>query len=113
MKTSAGTSSWAMTLAMVKVLPDPVTPSRVCQRSPLPAALTSSAMAAGWSPVGVERRDEIEQSHDRPQRPPAAASSRSSCPGRRPVRSCRTPLSVTVAAVTSLRRRLKWSRAPQ
>ena len=38
---------------MVKVLPEPVTPSRTWSRSPAWAWATSSAMAAGWSPAGV------------------------------------------------------------
>jgi len=42
----------AMTLAMVKVLPEPVTPSSTWLFSPSPAASTSSAIACGWSPAG-------------------------------------------------------------
>ncbi len=38
---------------MVKVLPEPVTPSSTWSRSPASAWATSSAMAAGWSPAGV------------------------------------------------------------
>jgi hypothetical protein len=48
--------SW-ITLAMVKVLPEPVTPRRVWKRSPAWMPALSSAMAVGWSPVG--RRSEM------------------------------------------------------
>ena len=44
---------WAMTFAIVKVLPLPVTPNRVWQRSPRSTPSTSCAMACGWSPVGA------------------------------------------------------------
>ena len=40
-------------LAMVKVLPEPVTPNRVCAGVPLRTPSTSCAMAEGWSPIGV------------------------------------------------------------
>ena len=43
--TSVGRLHWAMTLAMVKVLPLPVTPSRVWQRSPRCTPSTSCAIA--------------------------------------------------------------------
>ena len=49
----AGRWVCSMTLAMVKVLPEPVTPSSTWSRSPSAAWATSSAMAAGWSPAGV------------------------------------------------------------
>ena len=42
-----------MTCAIVKVLPEPVTPRRTWSVSPLLAASTRSAMAVGWSPAGV------------------------------------------------------------
>ena len=50
--TNAGRPSSAMRLAMVKVLPDPVTPSRVWKRSPRRTPSTSLAIASGWSPCG-------------------------------------------------------------
>ena len=42
-----------MTLAIVKVLPEPVTPSSVCFARPLRAPSTSCAIAWGWSPAGT------------------------------------------------------------
>src|SRR5699024_6307942 len=50
--TRVGRLHWAMTLAMVKVLPLPVTPSKVWHRSPRRTPCTSFSMASGWSPVG-------------------------------------------------------------
>src|SRR5215213_8613111 len=41
-----------MTLATVIVLPDPVTPRSVWNRSPRSTPLNSSAIARGWSPAG-------------------------------------------------------------
>ena len=41
-----------MTCAMVKVLPEPVTPSSTWSVSLLAEPSTSSAMAVGWSPAG-------------------------------------------------------------
>lgn len=41
-----------MTLAIVKVLPEPVTPSRVCLEMPEFSPETSLSMAWGWSPAG-------------------------------------------------------------
>ena len=37
---------------MVKVLPEPVTPSSTWSRSPLVSPWMSSAIACGWSPAG-------------------------------------------------------------
>jgi hypothetical protein len=42
-----------MILAMVKVLPEPVTPSRTWSLSPAARPSVSSRMARGWSPAGV------------------------------------------------------------
>ncbi len=51
--TSVGRCTCWITLAMVKVLPDPVTPSRVrCARPPSRPSV-SARMASGWSPAGV------------------------------------------------------------
>ena len=50
--TSAGRAACAITCAIVKVLPEPVTPSRVWKSSPRASPADSSAMARGWSPVG-------------------------------------------------------------
>src|SRR5579863_5402050 len=41
-----------MTWAMVKVLPEPVTPIRTWSTSPLVTLSTSPAIACGWSPAG-------------------------------------------------------------
>ena len=41
-----------MILAMVKVLPEPVTPSSTWSRSCALTPATSSGMAVGWSPAG-------------------------------------------------------------
>ncbi len=50
--TIAGRPIFAMTLAIVKVLPDPVTPSRVWNVRPSSSPSQICAMAAGWSPAG-------------------------------------------------------------
>ena len=47
-----GGSRCSMTLAMVKVLPEPVTPSRTWCFSPAKTPRTSWPMASGWSPQG-------------------------------------------------------------
>ncbi len=44
----------SITWAMVKVLPDPVTPSSTCVRSLRLTPSTSSAIAWGWSPFGAK-----------------------------------------------------------
>jgi len=49
---SAGRCNASIVLAMVKVLPEPVTPSSTWSFSPCSAAATSSAIAVGWSPDG-------------------------------------------------------------
>jgi hypothetical protein len=49
---SVGRFTVAITLAMVKVLPLPVMPSRVWCFSPPCRPATSWAMASGWSPRG-------------------------------------------------------------
>jgi hypothetical protein len=41
-----------MTFAIVKVLPEPVTPSSVWNDSPSFTPSTSLAIASGWSPAG-------------------------------------------------------------
>ena len=60
----------SITLAMVKVLPEPVTPSstwsRSCERTPL----TSSSIACGWSPSGSNSET------TRNRRPPSDLSGR-------------------------------------
>ena len=50
---SVGLFSAAITLAIVNVLPEPVTPSSVLCLQPLRSASTSCAIASGWSPVGL------------------------------------------------------------
>src|SRR5271166_6474366 len=49
---STGRSHCAMTLAMVNVFPEPVTPIRVWYRLPARIDPTSFSIACGWSPVG-------------------------------------------------------------
>src|SRR4051812_40999499 len=49
---SAGRCTCWIACAMVKVLPEPVTPSRTWSRSPARIPATMSAMACGWSPAG-------------------------------------------------------------
>ena len=44
-----------MTFAMVKVLPEPVTPSSVWYDSPSRMPSTSFSIASGWSPAGRKR----------------------------------------------------------
>ena len=39
---------------MVNVLPEPVTPNRVVKSSPLLIDFLISAIAAGWSPLGLK-----------------------------------------------------------
>src|SRR5829696_6027286 len=50
--TSAGRPAFSMTRAIVWVLPLPVTPSRVWERSPASRPEASLSIACGWSPVG-------------------------------------------------------------
>src|SRR3972149_7519669 len=52
--TSVGRFQRAMTLAMVKVLPLPVTPSSVWERWPCWRPSISLSTAWGWSPVGAK-----------------------------------------------------------
>ena len=50
--TSVGRSTRWMTLAAVKVLPDPVTPRSVWKASPSFTPSISFSIARGWSPAG-------------------------------------------------------------
>jgi hypothetical protein len=50
--TSVGRRTDAITLAIVKVLPEPVTPIKTCDLFPSSMPRTSASMAAGWSPAG-------------------------------------------------------------
>src|SRR5437763_2898385 len=52
--TSVGFPYWAMTLAIVIVLPEPVTPSSAWKRSFRSSPAISSAIALGWSPAGLK-----------------------------------------------------------
>ena len=63
LNTRVGLLIWAMTLAAVKVLPEPVTPSSVLCFDPRRIESTSCAIASGWSPVGLDvyKRQEIER----------------------------------------------------
>jgi hypothetical protein len=49
---SAGRCVRSITCAMVKVLPEPVTPSSTWVRSSSFTPFTSSLIAVGWSPAG-------------------------------------------------------------
>src|SRR4051794_41204551 len=49
---SAGRCVASITFAIVKVLPEPVTPSSTCVRSWRFTPSTSSLIACGWSPFG-------------------------------------------------------------
>jgi hypothetical protein len=51
--TSAGRVWLAITLAMVKVLPEPVTPSSTWSFSPPDTPSMSWRIASGWSPAGL------------------------------------------------------------
>ena len=48
----AGRPVLAMTLAMVKVLPEPVTPNSVWKVNPSSMPATKASIAVGWSPAG-------------------------------------------------------------
>jgi len=50
--TIAGRPQRAMTLATVKVLPEPVTPSSTWERRPCSSPRVSASIASGWSPAG-------------------------------------------------------------
>src|SRR5829696_2361457 len=50
--TRVGLFTFLMTLAIVYVLPEPVTPRRVWCRAPDNTPSVSFAMACGWSPAG-------------------------------------------------------------
>ncbi len=50
--TRVGRWTFSMTLAMVKVLPEPVTPKRVCSERPFSTPAARASMAWGWSPEG-------------------------------------------------------------
>ena len=50
--TRVGRWTASITLAMVKVLPEPVTPSRVCSSRPFSTPAARAAMADRWSPAG-------------------------------------------------------------
>ena len=51
--TSVGRFTSFMTFAIVKVLPEPVTPSNTCVRMPSLTPSASFSIACGWSPVGL------------------------------------------------------------
>src|SRR5690606_22334380 len=57
--TSAGGCVCWITCAMVKVLPEPVTPSSTWSRSWPCKPFTSAAMAAGWSPAGLKSETRV------------------------------------------------------
>ena len=50
-----------MTFAIVKVLPEPVTPSSVWKARPSWMPSTSLAIASGWSPAGAIRLVQFER----------------------------------------------------
>src|SRR3979490_2163699 len=74
----AGRCVASITCAIVKVLPEPVTPSSTCERSWRLTPSTSSAIARGWSPSGL-KSDVIQK-----RWPPSVLSGRGG--PRRPVR---------------------------
>ena len=49
----------AMTLAIVKVLPDPVTPKSVWCFMPAFRLRVSFSMASGWSPAGLNLDERV------------------------------------------------------
>jgi hypothetical protein len=49
--TSVGRWTFSITLAIVNVLPEPVTPSSTCSSSPNSTPRASASIASGWSPV--------------------------------------------------------------
>jgi len=51
--TKVGILRLFITLAIVKVLPLPVTPNSTCEESPFFIPCTKLFMASGWSPVGL------------------------------------------------------------
>ena len=51
---SVGRCNLSITLAIVKVLPEPVTPSSVTSVTPSLRAEQSWSMASGWSPEGLK-----------------------------------------------------------
>ena len=60
-KTSAGRSDWAMRLAMVKVLPEPVMPSSTWCGSFAAEPVTERSNGSGLVPRGLEFGDETKQ----------------------------------------------------
>lgn len=50
--TKVGSPILWMTFAIVKVFPEPVTPSNTENRCPARILDTNASMAAGWSPAG-------------------------------------------------------------
>ena len=68
---SAGRCKVSITLAMVNVLPEPVTPRSTWLTSPFsPMPSTSSRMAVGWSPEGSKSETTLNAL------PPSALSGR-------------------------------------
>src|SRR5437764_261600 len=79
--TSAGLFTAAMPCAIVNVLPDPVTPSSTCERSPRRSPSTSCAMAVGWSPrssksVSRVKRSEVDDIDEQVRSPDATTYGR-------------------------------------
>ena len=88
--TSVGRFTSATTFAIVKVLPEPVTPSSTWCGSPRRSPAVSSAMARGWSPVGCELALEVEGHAHVLTRLPVRFSGDDD-PGRRPRRRTAIP----------------------
>src|SRR5688572_7712480 len=61
--TSVGRFTRAMHWAMVKVLPEPVTPSKTCDLSPRFNPSTSSSIARDWSPRSVKSVTRLKRSY--------------------------------------------------
>ena len=60
--TRVGLLTFSMTLAIVKVLPEPVTPSRVCSSRPRFTPLARASIASGWSPEGLNSETNSKRS---------------------------------------------------
>ena len=61
--TSVGRCTCSMVQAMVALLPEPVMPSSVWNRSPRSMPSASVAMAFGWSPAGAKSETILNGRH--------------------------------------------------
>ena len=65
-----GLFTLSMMLAIVKVLPEPVTPKSVCSCAPARIPGVNASIAAGWAPVGLNGETSLNLST---RNPPNAA----------------------------------------